>query len=478
MTYPAEMQKSIVKVEASRSRRMGVSFPKFDSDEKSALLETYHPDFNLSHKRPLRIGANKGDTVPKELAELLESPSRIKPGSIDLNKVDYTTDILVIGGGVAGVEAALVLSNQPRTIYLVEKSPCIGGAVAKFEEVCPTLECSPCMVAAKLQEVLSKPNIKVLTNSEVTEVLGSIGNFIGTINQKARYVDLENCIGCGACYEVCPVDVENEYNEGIGTRKAIFIPYAGALPNVPVIDTNHCLQLKGGDCTACQEACAFDAIKYDDGDTTHFVSDNPIAIGAAGKTVTDSVEVRGLARVGISTDTTFIRATSVKTDSLLGKIDTTETDFTTYVANHSGTLTGYFENSCHAYWSGGSGVLSPTNLEYRSGATEDHLVGAFSVPLEFNNSSVVFDTVKIEYYLQGSEDSVKIYFAEADDGALTYKDSTAWLTGSSGWADINVLTNGDYTAVDNKGYCLYLHTKSNGANDVKCSWDIRVIWHK
>ena len=211
------------------------------------------------------VTKDKDEATHKATALIKAGIERVKlQEPLEEKEIDLKSDILIMGGGVAGVEGALVLSNQDRKIYLVEKSPCIGGAVAKFEEVCPTLECSPCMVAAKLQEVQSKPNINILTNAEVEEVLGSVGNFIVKVKQRARYVDIDNCIGCGACYEVCPIDVKNEYNEGIGTRKAIFIPYAGSLPNVATIDANKCLHLNGEDCSACQEACAFEAIKFDD----------------------------------------------------------------------------------------------------------------------------------------------------------------------------------------------------------------------
>lgn len=121
MTYPIEMQHSIKKVAGSRKGRTGQSFPKFDFEQKSTLLESYHPDFNLEHKRPLRAGPNKGHTVPKELADLLESSSRITAASIALDKADYTTDILVIGGGGAALTAAITARQNGAEVLVATK---------------------------------------------------------------------------------------------------------------------------------------------------------------------------------------------------------------------------------------------------------------------------------------------------------------------------------------------------------------------
>ncbi len=174
--------------------------------------------------------------------------------------------VLVIGGGITGMEVSLMLANAGKKVYLVEKSPIIGGNVIKCEHVFPNLECATCMIAPKQQEVLQNPDIELLTLSEVKEVKGKVGDFKVKIHKKARYVDLVNCIGCGACYEPCPVSVKNEYEENLGERKAIYVPYAGSLPNVPLIDTDNCLRFKGEDCQACKEACMFEAINFDEKD--------------------------------------------------------------------------------------------------------------------------------------------------------------------------------------------------------------------
>jgi heterodisulfide reductase subunit A len=170
--------------------------------------------------------------------------------------------VMVIGGGIAGIESSLLLANSGAKVYLVEKASYFGGNIIKWEEVFPNMECATCMIAPKQQEVLQNESIELLTLSEVEDVQGSVGNFTVKVKKRARYVDLENCIGCNECFGPCPVEVDNEFEEGLSKRKAIYIPCAGALPNAPVIDTDNCLRFKGEDCQLCQEACAFEAIDY------------------------------------------------------------------------------------------------------------------------------------------------------------------------------------------------------------------------
>jgi len=175
-------------------------------------------------------------------------------------------DVLVIGAGIAGIEASLMLSKADRKVHLIEKTSYTGGTTIKFEEVFSNMECSTCMVAPRQQELLQDKNINLITLGNVEEVKGSVGDFTVKIHKKARYVDMNNCIGCNACFEPCPVSLKNEFEEGLSERKAIYVPCAGALPNVPMIDTDNCLRFKGKKCTACQEACMFEAIDYNQKD--------------------------------------------------------------------------------------------------------------------------------------------------------------------------------------------------------------------
>jgi heterodisulfide reductase subunit A len=170
--------------------------------------------------------------------------------------------VLVIGAGVAGIESSLLLANSGAKVYLVEKASYFGGNIIKWEEVFPNMECATCMIAPKQQELLQNEGIELLTLSEVEAVQGSVGDFTVKVKKRARYVNIDNCIGCNECFAPCPVQVGDEFEEGLSNRKAIYIPCAGALPNAPVIDADNCRRFKGEDCHLCQEACMFEAIDY------------------------------------------------------------------------------------------------------------------------------------------------------------------------------------------------------------------------
>jgi heterodisulfide reductase subunit A len=185
---------------------------------------------------------------------------------LETKEIECQPDVLVVGAGITGISAALALSQKDRKVYLVEKSPCIGGKVALYHNIFPSLECASCMLGPKLDEVLHNKNIELFICSEVTEVLGSYGSFIFKVKKKARFVDTKICIGCGACFDVCPVKVKNEYNEGIDERKAIYIPYNGSLPHAAVIDKENCLHFTEKKCDACQKVCPFCSVSFDDAD--------------------------------------------------------------------------------------------------------------------------------------------------------------------------------------------------------------------
>lgn len=186
--------------------------------------------------------------------------------ALEKKELEICPDAVVVGAGVAGMSAALQLEQKGRKVYLVERLPCIGGMTVRYEDVFPNLECAPCMLEPMMDEVLHSDNITVLTNSEVTDVKGFFGNYMVSVLKKARYVDPGACFGCDMCYDPCPVSVPNEFNENMNRRKAIFTPFPGALPNVPVIDPEHCLRFQGEDCTKCSESCGFAAINYEDSD--------------------------------------------------------------------------------------------------------------------------------------------------------------------------------------------------------------------
>jgi len=152
---------------------------------------------------------------------------------------------LVVGGGVAGIQTALEIANSGHKIYLVEREPSIGGHMIQLDKTFPTLDCSACILTPKMSEVGSNPNIELMSYSEVIDVGGYVGNFNIKIKRKARYVDEKKCTGCGRCQELCPTKVSNEFDMGLSQRKAIYIPFAQAIPNKAVIDAAHCRHLQG-----------------------------------------------------------------------------------------------------------------------------------------------------------------------------------------------------------------------------------------
>jgi heterodisulfide reductase subunit A len=177
--------------------------------------------------------------------------------------VQVTRAALVIGGGVAGIQATLDLADTGYKVYLVEKSPSIGGKMAQLDKTFPTMDCSICILAPKMSDVGRHPNIELLTNSEVVKVDGYIGNFKVTVHKKPRYVTKE-CTACGECVDVCPVEVPNEFEVGLTWRKAIHTPFAQAVPAIYLIDEDSCIGLGENTCAKCKEVCGPDAINFND----------------------------------------------------------------------------------------------------------------------------------------------------------------------------------------------------------------------
>jgi len=163
--------------------------------------------------------------------------------------------VLVIGGGIAGIQASLDLAGRGFQVYLLEETPSIGGRMAQLDKTFPTMDCSICILAPKMIECYRHPNIKLLTYSELKEVNGTTGNFKIKILRKARCVDETKCTGCAACAEHCPVEVPNEFDMELGMRKAIYMPMPQAVPRAMTVDKENCIL-----CGLCTKVCKAGAV--------------------------------------------------------------------------------------------------------------------------------------------------------------------------------------------------------------------------
>ncbi|MCX7943789.1 MAG: CoB--CoM heterodisulfide reductase iron-sulfur subunit A family protein, partial [Deltaproteobacteria bacterium] len=212
---------------------------------------------------------------------------------LNIKEVKINPTILVIGGGIAGIQAALECAEAGNKVILVEKTPSIGGHMAQFDKTFPTLDCSACILTPKMTAAGQHTNIRLMTYSEVKEIKGYVGNFKVKILEKAKYVDHNKCTGCGVCMEKCPYKAPNEFEEGLALRKAIYIPFPQAVPNKPVIDKNICVYFKTGKCRACEKFCEPKAINFEDTDREIEVDVGAIIV-ATGYDLLDPREIKQL----------------------------------------------------------------------------------------------------------------------------------------------------------------------------------------
>ena len=213
------------------------------------------------------VTEDKGEATEKAKALVSAAVRRVyyhQP--LETREVSFNPDTLIVGGGIAGIQAALKIADSEHKVYLVEREPSIGGHMAQLDKTFPTLDCSACILTPKMTQVGSHPYIELLTYCEVEEVSGYIGNFKVKIRKKARYVDEALCTGCGLCQTKCPWKADSEFEAGLGKRKAIYIPFPQAVPNIPVIDREHCAYFLKGTCRACEKFCEAKAIDFEQKD--------------------------------------------------------------------------------------------------------------------------------------------------------------------------------------------------------------------
>ena len=186
---------------------------------------------------------------------------------LEKKEVSVIPKALVVGGGIAGIQAALEIAEKGFKTYLVERSPSIGGRMAQLDKTFPTMDCSACILTPKMVDVARHPNIELFSYSEVVEVAGYIGNFRVKIKKKPRYVNMEKCVGCGVCAEKCRLHdrIPDEFDMNLSKRSAIYVPFPQAVPLKYCIDPTKCLMITRGKCgdhPLCQEACERDAIDF------------------------------------------------------------------------------------------------------------------------------------------------------------------------------------------------------------------------
>lgn len=197
-------------------------------------------------------------------------------------RVPIRAEALVLGGGIAGIHAALLLAEAGKRVILVERQPSIGGHMAQLDKTFPTLDCAACILTPKMSAVRAHPNITLWTYSEVIKVEGYVGNFTVTVRRKPRYINEALCVGCKQCVDACVFKdgkFPDEFNAGLSHRKPIYLPFPQATPQVVVIDPDRCLNLKTGKCKkTCVEACDRNAIVFDQQPEVHEVKVGTIIV--------------------------------------------------------------------------------------------------------------------------------------------------------------------------------------------------------
>ncbi|MDD1775186.1 MAG: CoB--CoM heterodisulfide reductase iron-sulfur subunit A family protein [Methanobacterium sp.] len=234
--------------------------PTFRRCVKEAGLNPYLFEFANIREHDSWVHMNEPEAATekaKDLIRMAVAKARLLEPLI-AETVAVKDTAMVIGGGVAGIQSALDLADMGFKTYLVERNPTIGGRMSQLDKTFPTLDCSMCILAPKMVDAGKHDNIELLSYSEVKEVDGYIGNFKVKVVKKPRYVDEDICTGCGSCSEVCPIEIPNYFDEGMGMVKATYIAFPQAVPLVATIDKDYCIE-----CKLCDQVCGNGAICHD-----------------------------------------------------------------------------------------------------------------------------------------------------------------------------------------------------------------------
>jgi len=176
--------------------------------------------------------------------------------------------VIVVGGGIGGIQAALDVANSGFLVYLIERSSAIGGKMGQLDKTFPTNDCSMCMLAPKMNECDRHPNIQILASTELQELEGEPGHFTATVIRRPRYVNPDKCTACATCTAYCPVIIKDPYNEGLSSTKALHIDYPQAIPAAFHVDPTACLFLTNRECKQCERVCGARAIDFDQQETS------------------------------------------------------------------------------------------------------------------------------------------------------------------------------------------------------------------
>lgn len=234
--------------------------PTFRRAVKEAGLNPFLFEFANIREHDSWVHQNEPEAATekaKDLVRMAVAKARLLE-PLEAESVAVDNKALVIGGGVAGIQAALDLGDMGFQTYLVEKQPTIGGRMAQLDKTFPTLDCSMCILAPKMVDCGKHENIELISYAEVKKVDGYIGNFKVQVEKKPRFIDEDVCTGCGSCTEVCPIEIPNYFDEGVGMVKATFIPFPQAVPLCATIDKDYCIE-----CKLCDQVCGNKAIRHD-----------------------------------------------------------------------------------------------------------------------------------------------------------------------------------------------------------------------